>query len=54
MAIKYSKWPRIPNGYMYVDYTNVFHSKALQNLPELLLFIRKYTIWQPCGQIQKL
>jgi hypothetical protein len=29
---------------MDVEYTNLFHSKALQNLPKL---VRKYTIWLP-------
>jgi hypothetical protein len=28
--------------------TKLFHSKALQNLPELVFLVRKYSIWQPC------
>jgi hypothetical protein len=29
-------------------YTNIFLSKALQNVPKLEFLVRKYTIWQPC------
>jgi hypothetical protein len=31
-----------------LEYTNLFHSKALQNLPKLKFLVWKYTIWQPC------
>jgi hypothetical protein len=31
---------------MAIEYTNLFHPKALQNLPKLGFFIWKYTIWQ--------
>jgi hypothetical protein len=35
IAIKYTKWHKnIPNGYKN-RYTNIFHSKALQNIPKL-------------------
>jgi hypothetical protein len=27
-------------------YNNLFHSKALQNLPKLGFFVWKYTMWQ--------
>jgi hypothetical protein len=41
----------IPNGLKTfqrtIKYTNIFHSKALQNLPKLGFLVRKYTIWQP-------
>jgi hypothetical protein len=30
------------------EYTNLFYSKALQNLPDLGFLVWKYTIWQPC------
>jgi hypothetical protein len=32
---------------MVVNYTNIFHSKALNNLPKLEFSVWKYTIWQP-------
>jgi hypothetical protein len=38
MAVKYSKWPKN---------TNIFHSKALPNIPKLGFLVWKYTIWQP-------
>jgi hypothetical protein len=41
MAIKYSKWS-------LNRYTNIFNSKALQNLPKLGFLVSKQTIWQPC------
>jgi hypothetical protein len=47
------KWPKnVPNGrsiiQMAKEYTNLFHSKALQNLPKLEFLVWKQTIWQPC------
>jgi hypothetical protein len=42
---------KIPNGsklfQMVIKYTNIFDSKALQNIPKLGFLVRKYTIWQP-------
>jgi hypothetical protein len=32
--------------YLHI-HNNIFHSKALQNLPKLGLWVWKYTIWQP-------
>jgi hypothetical protein len=32
-------------------YTNIFHSKALQNLPKLGFLVSKCTIWQPCNTV---
>jgi hypothetical protein len=32
---------------MTLKYTNILHSKALQNLPRLGFLVLKYTIWQP-------
>jgi hypothetical protein len=41
-----------PNGRnifrMAIEYTNLSHSKTLQNLPKLGFLVLKYTIWQPC------
>jgi hypothetical protein len=34
---------------MAMKYTNIFQSKALQNLPKLVFLVRKQTIWQPCS-----
>jgi hypothetical protein len=31
-------------------YLNIFHSKALQNLPKSFFFVWKYTLWQPWKQ----
>jgi hypothetical protein len=33
---------------MAIKYVNIFHWKALQNLPKLGFWVWKYTIWQPC------
>jgi hypothetical protein len=33
---------------MVIKYTYLFHSKTLQNLPELGFLVLKQTIWQPC------
>jgi hypothetical protein len=30
-------------------YTNLFHSKALQNFPKFGFLVGKNTIWQPCS-----
>jgi hypothetical protein len=30
-----------------IKHTNIFHCKALQNLPKLRFLVWKYTIWQP-------
>jgi hypothetical protein len=35
---------------MVIIYTNIFHSKALQNLPKLRFVVWKQTIWQPCSK----
>jgi hypothetical protein len=32
---------------MAIEYTKLYHSKALQNLPKLGLLVSKYTLWQP-------
>jgi hypothetical protein len=40
MAVKYSQWRE--------KYASIFHSKALQNIPKLILG-QKYGIWQPCS-----
>jgi hypothetical protein len=32
---------------MGMKYTNIFHSKALQNLPKVGFLVWKHTIWQP-------
>jgi hypothetical protein len=32
---------------MTLEYTNLFHSKALQNLHKVGFLVRKYIIWQP-------
>jgi hypothetical protein len=40
----YFYWP-------YVKYTNIFHSKALQNLPKLVFLVGKYTSWQRCSSV---
>jgi hypothetical protein len=51
IAIKYTQWPQnITNG-RKIDqtakkYANIFHCKALRNLPKLGFFVLK--IWQPC------
>jgi hypothetical protein len=31
-----------------IKYTNIYHSKALQNIPKLWLLVWKHTVWQPC------
>jgi hypothetical protein len=31
---------------MDIEYTNLFHSKTLQNLPKMGFWVWKYTIWQ--------
>jgi hypothetical protein len=36
---------------MAIKYTNIFHSKTLQNLPKFGFLVLKYTIWQPCTQV---
>jgi hypothetical protein len=42
---------KLPNDHkiyqIVIKYTNTFHSKALQNLPQLGFLVRKCTIWQP-------
>jgi hypothetical protein len=54
MAKIYTKWPKyIPNGHsifqMNRNYTKIFHSKALKNIPELIFFGMKIyhlaTLW---------
>jgi hypothetical protein len=40
IVVIYSKWP--------IDYTNLYHYKALKNLLKLGFLVSKYTIWQPC------
>jgi hypothetical protein len=56
---KHTKWPQnVPNGLrLYpmavkwyqttIKYTNILHSKALQNLHKLGFLVRKNNIWQP-------
>jgi hypothetical protein len=45
----------MPNGLkilqMSQKYTNIFHSKALQDEPKLAFLVWKHTIWQPCPAI---
>jgi hypothetical protein len=36
----------------YLNYTNIVHFKALQNLPKISFWGWKYTIWQPCIRIE--
>jgi hypothetical protein len=38
---------------MVIKYTNIFHSKALQNLPKLGFLVWKQTIWQPCSCVRE-
>jgi hypothetical protein len=50
--MRYTKGPQnIPNGRkidkMVIKYTNIFHCKTLQILPNLGFFVWKYAIWQP-------
>jgi hypothetical protein len=53
--------PKLPNGRKMYQMTvrNIFQmakeysSKALQNLPKLGFWVRKYTIWQPCTSGKK-
>jgi hypothetical protein len=49
MAMKYTKLPQ--NGrkiyQLAIKYTNIFHCKIFQNLPEFGFLVSKYTIWQP-------
>jgi hypothetical protein len=33
-----------------IKYTNIFLSKALQNLPKFGFLVWKQTIWQPCRE----
>jgi hypothetical protein len=33
-----------------IKYTNIIHSKSLQNIPQLVFLVCKYTIWQPLVQ----
>jgi hypothetical protein len=35
---------------MVMKYTNIYHSKALQNVPKLGFLVRKQTIWQTWRQ----
>jgi hypothetical protein len=32
---------------MAIEYTNFYHSKALENVPKFGFLVRKHTIWQP-------
>jgi hypothetical protein len=46
----------MPDGYkmdlMALKYTNIFHRKTVQNLPKLVFWVWKQTIWQPrCGAV---
>jgi hypothetical protein len=54
---------KLPNGHkmyqngsnkfqMAIEFTNLFHSKALKNLPKLGFLLRKYAIWQPCCETE--
>jgi hypothetical protein len=36
---------------MAIENTNLFHSKALQNVPNFGLLVWKRTIWQPCWAV---
>jgi hypothetical protein len=58
MTTSYTKLPCIiPNGrkifQMIIKYHNIFHSKALQNLPKLGFLDWKYAIWQPWCTLQR-
>jgi hypothetical protein len=33
---------------MAINYANIFHFKAPQNIPRLEFLVCKQTIWQPC------
>jgi hypothetical protein len=35
---------------MAIEYSKIFHSNTLQNLPKLGFLVSKRTIWQPCLQ----
>jgi hypothetical protein len=35
-----------------IKFTNIFHSKTLQNLPKFGFLVREQTIWQPCAHIE--
>jgi hypothetical protein len=46
MAITYNKCPhKIQTA---IQYANIFHSKALKNIPKKGFLASNYTIWQPC------
>jgi hypothetical protein len=34
-----------------IKYTNIFHSKTLQNFPKFGFLVWKQTIWQPCWML---
>jgi hypothetical protein len=48
----YQMTTKLPNGrnvfQMALNYTNIFHFKALQNLPLLGFLVWKCTVWQTC------
>jgi hypothetical protein len=53
MTSKYTKVQKhIPNGrkidQIVIKYCNIFHCKALHNLPTLGFWVWRYTLWQPC------
>jgi hypothetical protein len=51
MAIKYTKLTQyIPNG---LKNTNIFHFIALKNIPKLVFWVSKYTIWQPWLRLER-
>jgi hypothetical protein len=37
---------------MVIKYTNIYHSKAIQNLPKLGFLVWKQNIWQPWSIFQ--
>jgi hypothetical protein len=45
---------KLPNGRnkfrMAIEYSNLFHSEASQNLPKLGFLVWKCAIWQPCSE----
>jgi hypothetical protein len=49
MAVNYTKWQNYKQ--MAIKYTNIFHSKTLQNIPKLGFLLCKYTLWQPLSQM---
>jgi hypothetical protein len=41
------RWKNTKLSQMTIKYTNIYHSKALKNMPKCGSMVWKYTIWQP-------